>query len=318
MQKVIITTGIPASGKSTWAKSIVEKEPKLWSCVNRDSLRIMLNNYECSKINSNLVKNVRNSIIVDVLNSGKNLVVDECNFNSTTFKDVCGIVSELNIDASVEEKVFPIELDVAITRNATRTGYGLVPENVIRKFYADMNGDKLSSYKTKSKTYTRVLPIPRFANPTIVLPRCIIVDLDGTVALFNKDKNSIYLDAHNRNPYDASSADEDTINSSLQTVIKALHKTNNINVIFMSGRKSSYRPQTESFLKKHFEMQYELYMREDGDQRSDVIVKKELYEQYILNKYDVIACFDDRLKICRLWYNLGLPTFRFGDPDAVF
>ena len=63
---------------------------------------------------------------------------------------------------------------------------------------------------------------------------------------------------------------------------------------------------------------YELHMRKLGDYRSDDIVKRELYEANILNKYTVLACFDDRLRVCRLWYNLGLPIFRFGNPDANF
>lgn len=44
MKKVIICRGIPASGKSTWAKQFI-KENKNWIRIGRDDFRHMLNSY---------------------------------------------------------------------------------------------------------------------------------------------------------------------------------------------------------------------------------------------------------------------------------
>ena len=41
MLKIIITRGIPGSGKTTWAKDVV-KENSNYIRINRDDLRIML------------------------------------------------------------------------------------------------------------------------------------------------------------------------------------------------------------------------------------------------------------------------------------
>mgnify|MGYP003433581663 FL=1 len=50
-------------------------------------------------------------------------------------------------------------------------------------------------------------------------------------------------------------------------------------------------------------------MRQFKDMRSDDIVKEEMYNTHIKDKYEVIGVFDDRLKVCRMWYKLGLFVF---------
>jgi hypothetical protein len=47
-------------------------------------------------------------------------------------------------------------------------------------------------------------------------------------------------------------------------------------------------------------------MRTEGDHRSDDIVKKEIYEKRIAPWYDVVAVFDDRDKVVKMWRDLGL------------
>ena len=44
MKKIILTRGIPASGKSTWAKQEVLKDPEHSIRINRDDLRNMSGN----------------------------------------------------------------------------------------------------------------------------------------------------------------------------------------------------------------------------------------------------------------------------------
>jgi len=42
MQKIEILVGIPASGKSTYAKSVVAKDPNGWVRINNDNIRAMM------------------------------------------------------------------------------------------------------------------------------------------------------------------------------------------------------------------------------------------------------------------------------------
>ena len=51
---------------------------------------------------------------------------------------------------------------------------------------------------------------------------------------------------------------------------------------------------------------YNLIMREKGDRRGDQITKKELYERYIKDNYNVLCVFDDRQKVVDMWREQGL------------
>jgi hypothetical protein len=85
-----------------------------------------------------------------------------------------------------------------------------------------------------------------------------------------------------------------------------------------SGRDAICKPETEQWLKDNNVFYDELHMRKENDMRKDYIIKKELYEAVIKDKYNVVAVFDDRLQVCKLWYELGLPLFRVGDPESNF
>jgi len=50
-------------------------------------------------------------------------------------------------------------------------------------------------------------------------------------------------------------------------------------------------------------------MREAGDNRPDDIVKKDIYDKYIKDKYHVVCVFDDRKRVLQMWKNEGLYVF---------
>lgn len=125
-----------------------------------------------------------------------------------------------------------------------------------------------------------------------------LCDIDGTLASHEGirgpfDEDKVYLD----------------IPLPTCRVIECL--MNNTKIIFLSGRTEGCRKNTQEWLTKHLGMlePLELYMRKIGDIRPDDIVKEELYNTHIKDKYNVFGVFDDRLKVCRMWYKLGLFVF---------
>lgn len=52
---------------------------------------------------------------------------------------------------------------------------------------------------------------------------------------------------------------------------------------------------------------HRLFMRKDGDDRCDTIIKEEIFWEEIAPYYNVIAAFDDRPKILRKWTDIGIP-----------
>ncbi len=71
--------GLPGSGKSTWAKQMVTENPNSYKRINRDELRMMLDNGYTSNGNEKFVKQVRDMLIVKALTDGKHVIVDDTN-----------------------------------------------------------------------------------------------------------------------------------------------------------------------------------------------------------------------------------------------
>lgn len=59
-------------------------------------------------------------------------------------------------------------------------------------------------------------------------------------------------------------------------------------------------------------------MRTNNDNRSDEIVKRELYEKNIKNKYNVRFVVDDRPKVVRMWRSLSLFVFDVNQRNCEF
>ncbi len=317
MLKIILTVGIPASGKSTWAKEEVKKDPEGTTRINRDDLRTMMSNYHFSPANEQLVTSAKEFMLRQALRYGRNVIIDETNLNRRNFDDVVKIVKDLNLDCMVMEKPFYIELEEAIARDKLRPGAGYVGESVVEKFWKKSGGRQHKHYKPRveicqRQTEASMAAVEREDNPT--LPYAIVCDLDGTISLFNSKRSDGSVDvrhskAHTRSPYDASKSDEDMLNEPVAAVIEAMYKAG-YKIIFCSGREDTYRPQTETFLKKHLNVQYELFMRKTNDLRKDSVIKSEIYDTNIRPYYNVFLVLDDRNQVVDFWRSKGLPCWQ--------
>lgn len=138
------------------------------------------------------------------------------------------------------------------------------------------------------------------------MEKTIICDLDGTLALFEKEDKT---QPHYRNPYDASTCGNDLLN---KVVASILHGKN---VILVSGREDKYRDQTIEWLTKHSISYNFLLMRKSGDNRKDSIVKQEIYEDYIKPNWDVEFVLDDRNQVVKMWREQGLVCLQVAEGD---
>lgn len=307
MLKVILTVGTCASGKSFWAKQEVAKDPANWVRINNDNIRSMINNSVYSHGQEKLVTETRLFMIKEALKKNKNVIVDNINANKKHWEDTCKIAESLNIDVEVFEKLFYIDLDEAIERDSKREGVEKVGEQVVRKWWKELGGKNFKYENPKKQVFTKSKINNIKQEIDDKLPWCVICDLDNTFAFIG-----------NRSPYDASNCDlVDSLNEPLAEILINFANIG-YEIIFLSGRQDKDELPTRRFIDKNINFQYKLYMRTSNDSRSDVIIKKELYEKFINHKYNVLAVFDDRLNVCRQWVRLGLLLFRVGDPDANF
>jgi hypothetical protein len=89
-------------------------------------------------------------------------------------------------------------------------------------------------------------------------------------------------------------------------------------VILMSGRDSVCRKETEDWCDKYGVKYDWLFMRPEGSMEKDRYIKEKLFLEHVAPYYNVLGVFDDRLQVCLLWYDLGLPVFKVGDPVIGF
>src|SRR4051812_47792455 len=80
MRKIIMTKGLPGSGKSTWAREYQQKNPNT-VLVSKDDLRSLLHNGVHSKGREAFVLDTRDGIVIKALERGHDVIVHDTNFN---------------------------------------------------------------------------------------------------------------------------------------------------------------------------------------------------------------------------------------------
>ncbi len=136
------------------------------------------------------------------------------------------------------------------------------------------------------------------------MPKAVICDLDGTLALMN-----------GRNPFDASSCENDLLNVPVNRVLENYRKLG-YKIILLSGRQDQFREQTERWLLQHGVGYEVLLMRKFKDNRKDSIIKREIFEEHIRGTYFIELVLDDRNQVVDMWRDeLRLPCFQvyYGD-----
>lgn len=293
--KLVMFKGLPASGKSTKAKEMAKNG---FYRVNKDDIREMLFGDNWKPKNEKHVISTRDSIIRNALSNGKSVIVDDTNLNPVHEKTLRKIAQEFKADFEVNESFLNVSIEECIKRDLKRTKS--VGEKVIRSMY-----HQYLAPDTNSDAYY---------DPD--LPFVVICDIDGTLAHMNGK----------RGPYDWHRVGQDDVDLAVAHILDSIREIGMVKkIILFSGRDEVCRPETLAWLEKYDISYDELYMRrtdhvdEKGGQVKDTLVKREMYEKYIKDKYNVLAVFDDRPSVCRMWRDeIGLKVLQVGDPHYEF
>ena len=291
MAKLIITRGLPGSGKTTWAKA----QPATVR-VNRDELRRMMHGGHTGEGWAERQITVAQRAQIDaLLRSGVNVICDDTNLRGKTVKELAELALSAGAEVTLEDFTW-VPMETCIERDATRPESEQVGPEVIQRMHARYLAGKRAEIELPT-----AVKVEKY-EPSLDLPPAILVDLDGTVAIMGK-----------RSPYDASLVHLDTPNAPVIEAIRAMRAAGHT-IVFCSGRTDDYRSLTEDWLAEHVGVPYAaLHMRKAGDTRRDAVVKREIFENEVRQSWRVVAVFDDRNQVVRMWRELGLTVFQVAE-----
>lgn len=161
MAEVIMTKGLPGSGKSTWARSQVDANPGQYKRVNKDDLRAMLDNGQWSKKNERFILHVRDTTIRAALERNYDVIVDDTNLSPKHEAHIRRMVDEINAETGSQHRVAikdftDVPLETCIARDAMRTDP--VGEHVIRGMYNQFLKPPTEPASVPAKSDRRGLP----------------------------------------------------------------------------------------------------------------------------------------------------------------
>lgn len=283
----VMTQGLPASGKSTWAEEMVLLAPAGQAVrVNRDLIRTMLHvdRFDGRKT-EDLTLGARDDLITMAMARGVPLVIsDDTNFDTKScekiFRGLCeayGYSFEIHDFTDV-----PVKECIARDLKRARS----VGKDVIMKMYRKHLVDKPLAYEVDDN-----------------LEWAVLVDIDGTLAHMV-----------DRGPFEWTRVGEDERDDIVHELVVGA-KATGYRIIVMSGRDAVCRPETEAWLKIH-DIEYDaLHMRPEGSTITDSIVKAALFDEHVRGKYNVAYVLDDRNQVVDMWRSMGLKVLQVEEGD---
>lgn len=291
-RKLYIMQGLPGSGKTTRRKALVKQldtEGKSVAVISKDSIREAQ-----PELNERGVHNMQRELMHEAMVNRLNIVLDNCNLDPRSINEYNAQAAKFHYETEI------VRLDTGvidcIINDLHRRGRGerYVGQSVIRQM---------------AQRYGLLTPPKREDRQP-----AIVCDLDGT--LCNIAARRHYIDGTDgpKKNWDGffSEIHLDLLNEELARLLHLYDSNTDYRIIYLSGRSSKYRRETELWLEKHkVDFQWALYMRPENDKRDDTIIKATLYDRFVEPFFDVKLVFDDRNRIVDQWRDkYGLTCFQ--------
>ena len=280
-QKLIMCKGLPASGKSTWAKEFVRSTPKSVR-INNDDLRASFYWRAFNKDDEELITCARSELVLLYLNLWFTVVVDNTNLNPIHQKVLTQDLDQFP-RVVFDIKEFAVDVETCVARDKLRSDK--VWEKVIRDMAKQWN-----YYPEPQREFDKV--VQSFGKDAFIF------DIDGTLAYTTW-----------RNVYDWSLVHTDWVYKDVAEMANILLKAWNY-IIICSWREDTCRVETEKWLIDNKIPYDKLFMRKEWDKRKDSIVKYEILTNDIIPHYYVKWVFDDRDQVVKMWREAGLRCYQ--------
>jgi predicted kinase len=275
--KLKMLSGLPASGKSTEARRLVDTGNS--GRINRDDLRAMVFNGVWTGKREGVIVDIEKAIAEVLIKHKLTPVIDDTNLTEkhknmwSGFAKAHGVAFE-SYDLSKYSTLLS-----CIMRDRKRDNP--VGEAVI---YRMALGAGMLSFGDKA---------------------IVLCDIDGTLADGTHREKHIEGSRKDWKTY-FSLLSEDAPIDIVTSWVTELFGSDHI-ICLVSGRPDTYQHETIRWLKKH-EIPYDyLFMRRGNDKRPDTEVKKEILD--LLPKDQIKFVIDDRPSVVRMWKEQGLTVY---------
>jgi len=285
--KIYFLRGLPSSGKSTHARSLVEKDPIKYVRISKDDLRKMFHDGKWSKAKEKMIQAFEFSIAQAALESGRIPIIDSTNFNPYHEERYRSLAEFHGADFEIKE--FDTPLDVCIDRDSKRENP--VGVKVIMQMYNQYIRPKVHRHSYEMDDS---------------LPDAAIFDADGTLALMK-----------NRGPFDWSRVGEDDVNEPVAHMARTYYDLG-YQIIILTGRDGVCEKETKEWLEKHGIKYHHFFIRPEGNTENDALIKTRMFDENIRGKFNPRFIVDDRPRVCDAWRKMGLHVFQVGDPNYDF
>ena len=296
MPTLTITRGLPASGKTTWARKYAADTGAVR--VNRDDLRAMMFDrlHGLTWEEEKAVTDASRAQTAAHLNAGRDVVADDMNLRPRYVREWARL-ARLHTADLVVHAMPDTDVDECVRRDAARGGK--VGEPAIRRLAGKyLRGGAYLPVPDDQPDTAAAPYVPRWGAPPAVM-----VDIDGTLATRG-----------DRSPFDWGRVAEDTPVEAVVDAVRAARDAG-YRIIFCSGRSDECRRETREWLAKYagHTPSEPLLMRAADDIRKDAVVKLELFDRHVRDSYDVRYVLDDRQQVVDAWRSIGLTVFQVAE-----
>lgn len=325
----IIAIGAPGSGKSRWKDGFLKAINPNAIVLERDEYRKNLvgihddnNNFHDTYYalepdeRKDIEKKITQLFDTAIKEETETLIFSNTNL---TKKHRLNLVNKLKQHGwSVEYVVFDVDYQLLKDRNKRRVD--VVREPVVFDFYQKMRAQR----KDIENEGVVISSIINDSNLKSDRKKCVICDLDGTIAHIDKDENGKPNRTHFQYNHKIM---KDRFDKLVFSMVLAAAACETADIVFLTGRTADCIEHTEKWLNKHLDefgldinyQHIKLYTRALNDYRKDYIVKNEMLENLVLSEYDEVVCsFDDRPQCVDLWNSLGIKTIAVADQNNKF
>lgn len=317
--KLILTVGIPGSGKSTWAQELRRTSPPgSVRVVERDELRTLLftdayHRGTPDNKSENQVTALQEKLVEEGLRAGATVIVSDTHVEPRRVRPWVEKAQAAGAECAFE--YFDVAPEECKRRNSARGAAGgrEVPAFIMDAMIAKGYGEDghIKEYKV-SPSNGSVSFVPRstrgmkqvekfnremearhpFSGKAVVL-----VDVDGTLAN-NAHHASYFLHGPQRRKKDFpgfyKAIEEAEVNTAVVDLAHRMKQEEGMSIVVLTGRDDRYARELLNFVRRSGLQASRLYCKRDGDFRPDRDYKHEVLEDLKREGFIPVHALDDR------------------------